>query len=278
MKQLEGRTAVVIGGGGGIGRGISLGVATAGMKVVVADIEQASADRVAAELVAAGGEATAAVVDATDRSSLERLRDLAVETYGSVDLFSNNVGVITDRRLAEATEADWGWFLEFNIMSIVRGVDVFLPALRAQPDSHLVNTSSMAGLVALDPALTGGFHTGLYVTTKHALIGYSKMLRAELAPEGIGVSVLCPGLVQGNLSVTAARNRPSRFGGPDPSVTVQADNPFAKPNDEIGPMIVEGIRADRLYLFTHADDMVSGLLAGEHDRLMGDLGAAAASA
>ena len=255
MDKLADRTGVVIGGGGGIGRGISLGLAAAGMNVVVADIELDSATRVADEITAAGNRAVARQVDATNTESLTSLAQEAVTTFGAVHVLSNNVGVILNRRLDEATEAEWAWFFEFNVMAIVRGNNAFLPFLRAHGDeAHIVNTSSMAGLLALAPTLVGGYFNGLYTTTKHALIGYCDMLRMELAPEHIGVSVLCPGLVAGNLSSTAARNRPDRFGGPmaDPRAGA-APNPAAMANDEVGPIVVDGIRANRFYIFTHPD-------------------------
>jgi NAD(P)-dependent dehydrogenase (short-subunit alcohol dehydrogenase family) len=277
MEQLQGRTAVVIGGGGGIGRGTALGLAGEGMNVVVADIESDTARAVADEIAARGGTAAAWQVDATERGSLAALADHTVERFGAIHVLSNNVGVITDRRLDAASDADWAWFLEFNLLAIVRGVDVFLPHLRAHGEpAHIVNTSSMAGLLALPPAATGGVHTGLYTTTKHALIGYSAMLRAELAPEHIGVSVLCPGLVVGNLSQTAARNRPQRFGGPDTSVTARPAPPSAMPNEAIGTHIVAGIKADRLHLFTHTDPYIADMLQARFDALMADFAAAAA--
>lgn len=270
MEQLQGRTAVVIGGGSGIGRGIALGLAAEGMRVVVADIEPDNAAKVVAEIGERGGTAVSHRVDGTDVTSLEELATFATTEFGGVHVLSNNVGVIADRPIPEATEADWGWFLEFNIMSIVRGVQVFLPHLRAHGEpAHIVNTSSMAGLLALDPAMTGGVHTGLYTTTKHALIGYSAMLRAELAPEGIGVSVLCPGLVAGNLSVTAARNRPERFGGPS-QVPERTVPPSAMPNEAIGPRVVAGIKANRLHLFTHNDAYIADMLQARHDALLAD--------
>ena len=257
MEELAGRTAVVIGGGGGIGRGVSLGLASAGMNVVVADIELESATRVAEEVVAAGHRAVAYRVDATSGESLSALAESTLSEFGAVHALSNNVGIILDRRLDEATESEWSWFLEFNLMSIVRGNRVFLPYLRAHGQGgHIVNTSSMAGLLALAPKVVGGYFNGLYTTTKHALIGYCEMLRMELEPEQIGVSVLCPGLVAGNLSSTSARNRPARFGGPleDPRAGAPP-NPSAMPNDHVGPIVVDGIRANRFYIFTHPDSV-----------------------
>jgi NAD(P)-dependent dehydrogenase (short-subunit alcohol dehydrogenase family) len=112
----------------------------------------------------------------------------------------------------------------------------------------------MAGLLALGPAMVGGFNNGLYTTTKHALIGYCDMLRMELAPEGIGVSVLCPGLVAGNLSATSSRNRPERFGGPVANPREgAAPNPAAMPNERVGPIVARAIAENRFYVFTHGD-------------------------
>lgn len=268
--ELEGRTAVVIGGGGGIGRGVSLGLAAAGMHVVVADIEEANAVAVAKEIAARGGTAASARVDATDVASLEELASFAVGTYGAVHVLANLVGVITNRRLDEATEAEWAWFFEFNVMAHVRANNVFLPHLRAHGEpAHIMNTSSMAGLLALGPALVGGFNNGLYTTTKHALIGYCEMLRMELEPEGIGVSVLCPGLVAGNLTATSARNRPARFGGPtDNPRAGAAPNPAAMPNEAVGPIVARAIAANRFTIFTHDD---GGMLEARLARRLEDL-------
>lgn len=267
--ELEGRTAVVIGGGGGVGRGVCLGLADAGMRVLVADLELAHAEAVAAEIAARGGVASAAHVDATDVASLEGLAATAVERHGAVHVLANLVGVITNRRLDEATEAEWSWFFEFNVMAHVRANNVFLPHLRAHGEpAHIMNTSSMAGLLALGPQLVGGFNNGLYTTTKHALIGYCDMLRMELAPEGIGVSVLCPGLVAGNLTATSSRNRPERFGGPMANPREGAPvNPHAMPNEQVGPIVARAIAANRFYIFTHAD---SSMVEARHRQVLDD--------
>lgn len=253
--ELAGKTAVVIGGGGGIGRGVSLGLAAAGMRVVVADIEVGSAEEVAADIAGRGGHSIAVRVDATDRASLDELAARATDEFGSLHVLVNLVGVITNRRLDEATEAEWAWFFEFNVMAHVRANNLFLPHLRAHGEgAHIVNTSSMAGLLALGPALVGGFNNGLYTTTKHALIGYCAMLRMELEPEGIGVSVLCPGLVAGNLTATSSRNRPARFGGPMANPREGSPmNPAAMSAELVGPIVARAIAANRFYIFTHAD-------------------------
>jgi NAD(P)-dependent dehydrogenase (short-subunit alcohol dehydrogenase family) len=279
MEQLEGKVAVVIGGGGGVGSGMCHGLAEAGMHVVVADIELDSARRTADALVSGGGSAIAHHVDATSRDSLAALADAALARFGAVHLLGNNVGVILGHSIEAATDTDWAWIVEFNIMSIVRGVDVFLPHLRAHGEqAHIVTTSSMGGLLALPPAATGGVNTGLYTTTKHALMGYSAMLRADLEPEGIGVSVLCPGLVEGNLSETAARNRPARHGGPTPTPDRETQPPGAMPSEQIGAGIVAGVRANRLHLFTHTDGYIADMMRARFDALMDDFTDAARQA
>jgi len=255
MDELRGRGAVAVGGGSGIGRGIALGLGAAGMRVLVADIDPESAARVTGEIVAAGGTADSAAVDATDPASLAALAESAATTVGNVYVLIHTVGVVADTPLASATEEEWGWFSEFHLMSAVRTVNAFLPGIRAHGEpAHIVLTSSMAGLLALSPQMTGGVNTGLYTVMKHALVGYGEMLRHELEPEGIGVSVLCPGLVESNLATTSARNRPDRYGGTfaDPTEG-RGMPPGAMPNEVVGPIVVRAITANRAYIITHPE-------------------------
>lgn len=137
MEDLKDYGAVVI-GTGGVGRGIALALGQEGMHVAVADLNAATADAVAAEIRDAGGDAVAVETDATSTASLTALADDAVGRFGDVRLLVSTVGVITDRRLDAATEEDWAWFFEFNVMAGVRSVNAFLPHLRAatpEPDA-----------------------------------------------------------------------------------------------------------------------------------------------
>jgi len=249
MQQFEGRTAVVIGAGsGGIGTGIAEACARAAMNVVVADIDSDGAARVAEALNAAGGSAIAVKVDATDRESLAALCGRSLDAFGSVDLVSNNVGVVLSAPLTEATEAQWQWVLELNVMSVVRSVDTFLPALRAAGgDTHIAFTSSMAGLMRPD---LPGMPLGLYAATKHALIGYGESLRYELEAEGIGVTVLCPGPVATNLIVTSARHRPDRFGG---GYDVDDEMPPGQDPHDVGDVLLRAIKGERFLALTHPE-------------------------
>jgi len=270
MDDLKGRGAVIVGGGSGIGRGISMGLAAEGMKVLVADIDPESAAAVSDEITFHDGDARSHRVDATDDESLARLAETAQADLGKVHVLANTVGVVADTPLVEATEAEWLWFVEFHLMSAVRSVNAFVPLIRAHGEGgHIVLTSSMAGLLALPPSHTGGVNTGLYTVMKHALVGYSEMLRGELAPDNIGVSVLCPGLVQSNLGSTSAKHRPDKYGGqlPDP-MAERGPIQGAMPNEEVGPIVVRGITGNRAYIITHPE--TAPLVKARQDAVMAD--------
>ncbi len=260
---------MVIGGGSGVGRGISLGLAARGARLAVADIDAGAAEAVTQEAAAAGGQAAAYQVDATNRSALDRLAHDIEAAQGSTQVLVNTVGAIHDRPLVETDDAEWGWIFEVNVLAMMRSVQAFLPQLRQHAGAaQVVLTSSTAGLLALGPEIVT-ISNGLYTTTKHALIGLADMLRSELAPEGIGVSVLCPGLVAGNLSATSARHRPERFGGPLAGPEQRAINTRAMPNEDVGPIVAAAIEANRFYVFTHPE--VRTMIEARHQALLDDL-------
>jgi NAD(P)-dependent dehydrogenase (short-subunit alcohol dehydrogenase family) len=271
MQQLRGRTAVVVGGGSGVGRGVALGLGAEGMQVVVADIDPKAADAVRAEIAGAGGQAVAVPVDGTDRSALADLAARAQSQNGTVHVLSTNVGVFSNQPLDAATDKDWDWLIEFNLLSAVRAVEAFLPHLRRAAgasggSAHIVITASMAALMA-PGAGAHGVHLGLYTATKHALLGYAETLRGELAHDGIGVSVLCPGMVRSNLAVTSARYRPDRYGGPLPEPD-GTPLPAAMAPEAVGPVVVRGIKANRLHILTHPESRA--VVEARHATLLDD--------
>jgi NAD(P)-dependent dehydrogenase (short-subunit alcohol dehydrogenase family) len=256
MHDLNGRVAVVTGGGSGIGRGLCLGLAAEGMTVAVADIQAANAEAVAAEIETAGGRAFGVGVDVTSAPSLAAAAKEIVARAGGVNLLCANAGVLARiGRLDAHTLEDWEYTLSVNVLGVVKTVDAFLPALReSAPDAHIVTTASLGGLVTEVRAPIGA-----YTASKYACVGYTEMLRAELAEEGIGVSVLCPGVVASNLMGTSAENRPGAFGAQAaPQLTPQRGGNdaarlagFAMPAEAVGPIVVRAIRANRLHVLTH---------------------------
>ncbi len=264
MQQLADKTAVVTGGGQGIGRGIALALAREGMRTAILDIEQGAAERTAKEIESAGGRAIGLRVDVTNERSLADAATSVVRAFGPIHVLSNNAGVSAPQGpIADKTDADWQWVFSVNLFGIVKAVQAFLPGMRAHSRSHsrdhsesqgqgghIVNTSSMAGLIAV-PEL----QVGVYTASKYACTAYCEILRAELAPDGIGVSVLCPGLIDTQLAATSARNRPTSFGGPlgVPKAMPEEMRKVAMQPEEVGPIVVRGIRANRLHILTHPE-------------------------
>lgn len=258
MGDLDGRVAVVTGGGSGIGRGVALGLGAEGMTVAVADVQAANARAVAAEIESAGGRAIAIGLDVTSVESLAAAARQIVARAGDVNLLCANAGVLARvAPLAEHTLGDWEYTLSVNVLGIVKTVNAFLPSLRAcAPDAHIVTTASLGGLVSDVRAPIGA-----YIASKYACVGYSEMLRTELAPAGIGVSVLCPGVVASNLMGTSAENRPEAFGreaaprpgAPGSTGGANAPPPPARamPAEEVGPIVIRAIRANRFHVLTH---------------------------
>ena len=255
MDDLNGRVAVVTGGGSGIGRGIALALGAEGMTVAVADVRRSSAEAVAAEIESAGGGAFAIGLDVTSVESLAAAAKEVAAWAGGVNLLCANAGVLARiGPLADHTVEDWEYTLSVNVMGIVKTVGAFLPALRERaPDAHILTTASLGGLVSDVRAPLGA-----YIASKYACVGYSEMLRAELAGEGIGVSVLCPGVVESNLMATSAENRHDAF-GPQPTPQLgggaEASAPalpaWAIAAEDVGPIVIRAIRSNRFHVLTH---------------------------
>jgi NAD(P)-dependent dehydrogenase (short-subunit alcohol dehydrogenase family) len=202
MRELRGRTAVVTGAASGIGRALCVAFAQQGCRIVLADIERAPLEAAADELRAAGAECLAVPTDVADADSVAALADAAVRAFGGVHIAVNNAGVSVRKPMAEFTLDDWRWTLGVDLWGTIHGVHAFLPLLREQPEAHLVNTASVAGLT---PFPLGG----AYNAAKAAVVALTETLFLELqamAPH-VGVSVLCPGATRSNF-VSSARNRP----------------------------------------------------------------------
>ncbi|KQZ62332.1 hypothetical protein ASD67_12330 [Sphingopyxis sp. Root1497] len=223
---IEGRTAFVTGGGSGIGLAIGRALAREGARVALADIDGEALER---ETAALGDAAMAVALDVTDRDAWARARQAVEARFGPVSILINNAGIGPDLNLLDAMpEAHFDRIVAVKLTGTYNGVRCFVPAMReAGRGGHVVNTASMAGLIA--SAKLGG-----YTASKFAVVGLSEVLRAELEPDGIGVSVLCPGLVTTNLG--RSTGRAPRAGGMDPAV--------------VGDMVVRGIRKNRLHIVT----------------------------
>ena len=247
MENLAGRVAVVTGGASGIGAGIARACAEQGMRLVIADIELAPAERVARELTGGGAEAFAVRTDVTVSADLEALADAAFERFGTADLLFNNAGVAQGGSIFEFTAADWEWLIGVNLYGVVNGCRAFVPRWIARgAPAHVVNTASVGGFLS-GPVL------GMYSTTKFAVVAYSEALAQELGPHGIGVSILCPGWTNTNLGA-ASRNRPNALGtAPDQLDIITPGMAEGMDPIDVGRHALRGVRENALHVFTHPE-------------------------
>jgi len=160
----------------------------------------------------------------------------------------NNAGVAPSGALDETTPADWDWCLGVNLMGVVHGIQTLVPRIKEHGEGgHVVNTASVAGLMAL-PTL------GIYTATKYAVVGISETLHAELAPAGIGVSVLCPSFVKTRLH-ESQRNRPAELStGSEKTDEFMAQMlASATEPDVIAERVIRGIKRGDLYILPHPE-------------------------
>jgi NAD(P)-dependent dehydrogenase (short-subunit alcohol dehydrogenase family) len=247
MDTFEGKVAVVTGGASGIGRGIALELARRGARVAIADVHAERLAATAAELEALGTEVLATRCDVTSDAEVDALRDAVIDRFGTVDVLCNNAGVSVLGPPESVEMSEWEWILQVNVLGIVRGVRAFVPTLLEQGSGHVLNTASIAGVWAYT------WDAAPYITSKFAAYGFSEVLARRLRPHGVGVSVLCPGLVSTNLGETA------RFSGiPDGT---HADWVYFPPEladaadpEHVGVQVADGILAGTFAIFTHDRD------------------------
>jgi NAD(P)-dependent dehydrogenase (short-subunit alcohol dehydrogenase family) len=251
VKEVAGRVAFVTGGCSGIGLGIALAFARAGMHVTATSRRQPHLDESAALFAAAGLDVAVRQLDVTDLAAVERAAAETEARHGRVHVLVNNAGIGIIGPVAQARQADWDWIIDVNIKGVAHGLQAFLPRIRAHGEGgHIVNTASMGGLLPVS--------AGLYCLTKAGVIALSEALHIELAPENIGVSAYIPGPVHSNIGSGAAA-RPERYadsGYPPPRPPDLSRPPLRPPYmsyEEAGERVLQGVRRNDLFILTHPE-------------------------
>jgi NAD(P)-dependent dehydrogenase (short-subunit alcohol dehydrogenase family) len=241
MRHFAGRVALVTGGASGIGYGMACNFLQQGMKVVVVDwnedhLEQARRD------LARRGAVHFVRADVSDRERLKAAAEEAVRVFGKIHVLCNNAGVGGGGDAEDPDFEAWDRSLRVNLGGVVNGTKIVAPLILSHGEGgHIVNTSSMAGIVPLPlPGL------GAYMTAKFAVRGFTESLRMSLAPHGIGVSCLCPGGTRSRITESSARDEADRARMRE--VTASWMDPI-----ELGAAVVEGIRRNAPYILTHAE-------------------------
>ena len=189
IRIFEGATAIVTGGASGIGRALAVELAKRGCEVFLADLQIDLAEEVASDIQVAGGKAKAVKIDVTDFPAMEQLVQETVKRTGRLDYIFNNAGIVIGGYVSQYSIEDWNQIVDVNLRGVINGIQAAYKTMIAQGFGHIINTASMAGLMP-------GPGNVAYTTTKHAVVGLSKSLRAEAAQMGVRVSVLCPGVVR----------------------------------------------------------------------------------
>lgn len=251
MQNLAGKTAFVTGGASGIGLGIAKAALAHGMNVVIADIRDDHLEEGEAEL--AGGDRVLALkLDVTDRDAYAKAADAAEAKFGKVHLLVNNAGVAVVGPTELATFADWDWVMGVNLGGTINGIVTMLPRILAHGEGgHIVNTSSMSGLVPV-----GG--TTIYSSGKAAVLSMMECMRPELEARGVICSAFCPGAVQSNIA-DAGATRPddlAETGYAEADKRRQSGgNHFDlfQTKEEVGERVLQGVLNDELYILTHSE-------------------------
>jgi NAD(P)-dependent dehydrogenase (short-subunit alcohol dehydrogenase family) len=271
VEEFAGKTAVVTGAGSGMGKAFALRWGAEGMNVVIGDIQQDALDATVAELAAAGVPVLGLRTDVSRLSDIEALADAAEDRFGKIHLVNNNAGVegYLDGPIWEATSKDWDWTLSVNLMSVIYGVQTFVPRMLAHGEpGHVVNTCSMTSVIAAG---------NMYGICKHAILALTEVLAADLTRAGanIGATGLCPGIIATNL-FHGSRNRPAALtneGGMSSSGAQLRESMHATlskgmPPSEVADKLVTAVRENALYLLTdhewdsRIEDRHSAIMAG----------------
>lgn len=267
MFEVEGRTAVITGAAGGIGLAAARAFAAAGVRLVLADIDESRLRIAADKLMEQGAEVEPVPTDVTSVASLEELREAALARFGTVHIVCSNAGGPLPRRIRELSAEDWTRGLNLNLYSVINGVRIFLPLLEEQDQGHISATASMSGLVPFPPVAT-------YNVAKAGVISFMETLAHELKNRDspVAVSVLCPGEVathgvENTLNIAQAVGYEASQEESALAVSAQAGIlEGGLDPDEVGRIYLDGIRQGRFWIFTHPA-WVEGPLKKRHEMM-----------
>jgi NAD(P)-dependent dehydrogenase (short-subunit alcohol dehydrogenase family) len=252
VENFAGRATVITGGANGIGFATAQEFARRGARVMLADIDQSALDQAVATLRSDGVDARGVICDVRKLDDVSHLADEAFRVFGDVHVVFNNAGIAYAGPIAETTHDDWRFVIDVDLWGPIHGVEAFLPRLMAQDaDSHIVFTSSFAGLIP-------NVGLGPYCVAKYGVVALAETLAREVRPNGIGVSVLCPMIVETNLLANTERVRSADYGPPTASEAETVQQLASAPTDDsvlnvedVARLTAEAIVANRLYVLPH---------------------------
>jgi NAD(P)-dependent dehydrogenase (short-subunit alcohol dehydrogenase family) len=251
MQDFDNKVAVVTGAASGIGRGMARGWAEEGMTVGIADMNEPGLASLAAELEELGATVASQIVDVSSAEAVEQLAEFAYQRFGKVNLLFNNAGVLLAGNSWERSIEDWQWILGVNLFGVIHGVKSFVPRMLEQGEpAHIINTSSIAGLLAA-PLM------GLYSVGKQAVVALSETLHYELQATGapVAVSVLCPGPIDTGIAGSGAQREPGVRSEAQDMLMGFLTSGISEgmSPEECAGIVFDAIREQRFWIFTHQD-------------------------
>lgn len=251
MDHFEGKSAVITGGANGIGFATATEFARRGARVVLADVDKPALEQAVARLGAEGFDAHAVTCDVRELDEVVHLADESFRLLGQVDIVFSNAGIVVAGPIAQMTHDDWRWVIDIDLWGSIHAVEAFLPRLLEQgTGSHIAFTASFAGLVP---------NVGLaaYSVAKYGVVSLAETLAREVNDHDIGVSVLCPMVVETKLLSNSERIRGADYGlSSTPEVTGAPGQVPAQEDslsvDEVARLTADAIAANRLYVLPHA--------------------------
>ena len=251
MENVQNKVAVVTGAASGIGLGMVRALTGAGVNVAMLDIEDQALTNARAEFETANVDVQPFACDVSDRGQVRDVAESVRSHFGRVDIVCNNAGVEAGGPIEDTTDDDWDWVLGVNLHGVINGMRAYAPIMKAGGEGgHFVNTASILGHWA-------GARMSIYCASKYAVVAISESAREDLAPHGIGVSALCPGMIDTRI-LRSGRNRPTSL--PKSSAGLfesraEAERRFAEDGlnpDVVGEQVLDGIRKNKAFIFTHA--------------------------